>query len=523
MGIIVGVVVARMQVPGYIATTTLSVTTVPSFTTGISQMPGQGTPTTSAPTTLSSSLRTIDPISESVNDVSEIPTRSVMDYVYKADPQLKKHKISVEAMTLDVIASNPSTTSPTILLTVTAPTVDDAVLIANDVASNFVVYKDKEYQTQLALQRSFLQGRLNTYQTQSNQLEQEILQYTNPSDPHIALLNADRVVIFKEISTTQTQLAQLRSTITSGIVIRQIASPSSVTASSKSLIYGGLIALGGLLLGVLLWLLLIFLDYRLQGGEQLPEELGLTYVGTLARNKDISNDTIPTSGRAAQQLADIAVNLRLTGVLPEQQKVAQGSVLLITSTQSKQGTTTVATGLAAAFARSGRSVLVIDGNLHNPTMQQAFGITTGTMGLSGLLQNDMPGQLDAVMQRSAIPGLWFLPGGPAVADAAPLLEKMPAILAQARKKADLLLIDGPSLLSNADAGILSTMVDGVVIVIGHEKVDLLLRAKAVLKSFTHQPIGVILNRVRSRKKNAYYAAVPADEPATEEKVASLAN
>ena len=108
LGIIVGVVVARAQVPGYITTTTLSVTTVPALTTGISQMPGQGTPTTSGPTTVSSSLRTIDPISESVNDVSEIPTRSVMDYVYKADPQLKKHKISVEAMTLDVVASNPS-------------------------------------------------------------------------------------------------------------------------------------------------------------------------------------------------------------------------------------------------------------------------------------------------------------------------------------------------------------------------------------------------------------------------------
>ena len=523
LGIIIGVVVARAQVPGYITTTTLSVTTVPTLNTGISQMPGQGTPTTSAPTTLSSSLRTIDPISESVNDVSEIPTRSVMDYVYKADPQLKKHKISVEAMTLDVVASNPSNTTPTILLTVTAPTVADAVLIANDVARNFVVYKDKEYQTQLALQRSFLQGRLNTYQAQSTQLEQQILQYTNPSDPHIALLNADRVVIFKEISTTQTQLAQLRSSINSGIVIRQVASPTTVTTSSKSLTYGGLIAAGGLLSGVLLWLLMIFLDYRLQGGEQIPEKLGLTYVGTLAKNKDISSDTIPVSGRATQQLADIAVNLRLSGVLPDQQTASQGSILLITSTQSKQGTTTVATGLAAALARSGRSVLVIDGNLHNPSTHQAFGLAAGTVGLSGLLQTDTPGQLDAVMQRSSIPGLWFLPGGPAVDDAAPLLEKMPNLLAQARKKADVLLIDGSPLLSNADAGVLSTMVDGVAIVIGHEKVDLLLRAKAVLKSFTHRPIGIIMNRVRSRKQNAYYAAVPTAESATEEKVASLVN
>jgi len=521
LGIIIGVVVARVQTPAYIVTTTLSVTTVPVFTTGISQQPGQGTPTTVAPTTFSSSLRTIDPISESVNDVSEIPTRSVMDYVYKADPQLKKHKITIEAMTLDVLATNPSTTTPAILLTVTAPTAADSVLIANDVATNFIAYKDKEYQVQLALQRGFLQDRLNAYQAQSTQLEQEILRYTNPSDPHIALLTADRVVVFKEITTTQTQLAQLRPTIKSGIVVLQVASLLSVTYSFKALVYGSLIAVGGLLIGVLLWLLLIFLDYRLQGGEQVPEKLGLTYLGTLAKDKHIQAGEIPSTGKAAQQLADIGVNLRLTGVLPTQQTGAQGSILLITSTQAKQGTTTVATGLAAALARSGRSVLVIDGNLRQPTTHQAFGLASDAVGLSGLLQSGGPGHLDAMVQSSSIPGIWFLAGGTSVDDPAPLLEKLPALLAQARKKADVLIIDGPPLLDNADASVLSTMVDGVVIVIGHEKFDLLLRAKALLKSFTHRPVGIIMNRVKLRRKNAYYAAIPVDEPAAADKVASV--
>lgn len=518
LGIIIGVIVARGEHPAYIVTTTLSVTTVPSFTTGISQQPGQGTPTTSAPTTFSSSLRRIDPISEAVNDVSEIPTRSVMDYVYKADPKLKAHKITIEGMILDILATSPSTTTPTILLTVTAPTPADSVLIANDVATNFIAFKDKEYQAQLALQRSFLQERLTSYQAQSTQLEQEILRYTNPSDPHIALLTADRVVIFKEIATTQTQLAQLPSAITSGVVVRQIASSSSVTTSSKGLLYGALITGGGLLVGVLLWLLFIFLDYRLQNGEQVPEELGLTYLGTLAKDKQLQAGTIPTTGRMARLLADIGVNLRLTGVLPGQQAVAQGSILLITSTQAKQGTTTVATGLAAALASSGRSVLVIDGNLRKPTTHEVFGLGAGAVGLSGLLQAGGPGQLDAVVQSSPIAGIWFLAGGTGVDDAAPLLEKLPALLTQARKKADVLIIDGPPLLDNADAGVLSTMVDGVVIVIGHEKFDLLLRAKAVLKSFTQRPVGIVMNRVKLRKQNAYYVALPVGEAAAEDKV-----
>ena len=523
VGIMVGVLVAKTQPPAYMVSTTLRVDAVPNFSNGISinQTSQQGTPTTSSPQPVSVSLNHLDPISESVDDVAAIPTRSVMDFIYHSDPQLKAHKITEEEMILDVLATNPSNTAPTILLTITANSPANAVLIADDITKGFVTYKNKQAQSELMLERAYLQDRLNQYQAQSKQLEQEILTYTNVSDPHVILLTEDRNFVFKSINATQVQLAQLRTSVTGGVVVIQLADASSVTTSSKALIYGSLFAGGGLLLGLLIWLLLIFLDYRLPDGEQVREKLGMAYLGILAKNKNIQPGTIPTSGLAAQQLSDIGVNLRLTGVLPERRSTAQGNILLITSTQSQQGTTTVATGLAATLALSGRSVLVIDGNLRNPGTHKAFGLEANGPGLVALLRTGASTQLDAAVQRTILPSVWFLAAGTPVEDSTSLIEEhMFALLSQARRKADLIIIDGPPMLSSADAGLLATMVDGVAIVIGREKFDLLMRARVVLKSFTRRPVGIIMNRVRVRKNNAYYATAYSSEPLTEEKLAS---
>src|SRR6266516_3677831 len=102
------------------------------------------------------------------------------------------------------------------------------------------------------------------------------------------------------------------------------------------------------------------------------------------------------------------------------------------------------------------------------------------------------------------PLVWLLPGGTAMDDSTLLLEqRMPAILAQLRRKSDLIIIDGPALLSGAEASLLASMSDGVAMVVDatHDKIALLLRAKAILRSLTHTPLGVILNRLSHQKRN----------------------
>lgn len=94
-------------------------------------------------------------------------------------------------------------------------------------------------------------------------------------------------------------------------------------------------------------------------------------------------------------------------------------------------------------------------------------------------------------------------------DATLLMEqRLPDILKQLRTKVDVVVIDGPALLSGADASVLARMADGVALVIDarHEKLPLLLRTKELLNSLTRTPAGIIMNRVARSKRNNYYAS-----------------
>ena len=501
--LIAGYLVAKAQPTAYQVTSTLLVSA--------------GAPGTNYP---GSSASSSDSLSQSMDDTSEIPTRSVMYFVYSFDPAIGQHHFSPDDLLVDVTAMNPSSTTATIILTATASHPSDAVLLVNDVAKGYQAYKTKQMQNQLDVQRQSLQNQYNQYKAQSDSLEQQILHYTNPSDPHVPLLTADRNTVNNAMSSIQSQLLQLPPTqnLKSDIFILQPAKLSDAVSTSKSssiiAITGGI----GLAVGVLIWLLMVMLDNRVRTDDQVPEKLGLSYLGGLTTNKEIQSGTVPSGGLVGQQLSDIGVNLRLTGVLPGQWRVPQGAVLLVTSTQDVEGKTTVAAGLAAVLARGGRSVLVIDGNLRNPTTHLTFGMTPSSFGLSGLLKANGNENLDAAVQRSTIPGVWVLPGGTSLEGATLLMDhRMPAILSQLRKKTDCIIIDGPSLLSGSEASLLASMSDGVAMVVDarHDKVALLLRAKDVLKSLTHTPIGVIMNRASQRKRNPYYAMAYTDESVME--------
>jgi capsular exopolysaccharide synthesis family protein len=504
IGLIGGFVLSKVQPAAYVVNSTLLVYSAPNFGTGTNTQ-GTGGPST-------------DTLSQSVNDAAEIPTRSVMNFVFQSTPALQARGFTADDLLVDVTAMNPSATTSSVLLTATARKPADAVLLVNSVANGYVAYKTKQAQDQLDSARTNYQNLYNQYKTQSQDLEKQILSYSNSSDPHIALLTEDRTAVITSMNAVQSQLLQLPSTAKGDVEVVQPAKLSDATPSTKSTVIMAVTAGLGLVVGLLIWLFVVFMDRRVRSEDQVPEKLGLSYLGSLSKNSEIQPGSVPTTGLAAQQLADIGINLRLTGVLPGSWRAPQGAVLLVTSAQSVEGKTTVASGLAAAASRGGRSVLVIDGNLRQPTTHLAFGTAPASFGLSGLLKATGTENLDAAIQRTNIPGVWLLAGGSVMDDSTLLLEqRMPGILAQLRKKTDWIIIDGPSLLTGAEASLLASMSDGVAMVVDarHDKIALLLRAKAVLRSLTHTPIGVILNKLSPSKRNPYYAMAYAEDSANE--------
>jgi polysaccharide biosynthesis transport protein len=464
-----------------------------------------GAPGTTYPGGPSMGGTAADNIGQALNYAAEIPTRSVMQYVLQFDPELQNRHYTADALILAVIPST-STTAATITLLATAPHAEDAVLIANDVAKGFASYIQSNAQQHLDAQRKNLQTQISNYQQQKLAWEAKLESLPNNTVPQWTVYNNNLAEVTRNIDTLQTQLSVLPATVNGDVAVIQLATAKDVVMSAKGLIITAVAAGVGLLVGILVMLLVIFLDNRLHSDEEIKEKLGLAYLGSLSNNKEIKEAPTSPTGEAVHELADIRTNLRLTGVLPGPWQAPQGAVLLVTSPQVADGKTTLASALSTIVARGGSTVVVIDGNLRQPSTHLAFGMGPTGVGLSGLLKG--AGTVDDAVVRSNTPGVWVLPAGNPMEDATPLIEqKLPGILRHLRNKTDLIIIDGPALLNSADASLLATMADGVALVVDakHEKMPQLLRARELLYSLTHRPTGVVMNRLARRRRNVYYA------------------
>jgi capsular exopolysaccharide synthesis family protein len=460
--------------------------------------------------TFNPSLSANDSVGLATNYASQITSRSVMQFVYQSDPQIAQHGYGPEDLLSDVVTT-PSATSSTILITASAVNANDAVLMANDVAKGFQMYIQTQNQQQLNALRSNLQNQMATVEKQKSATEGAITALATTTDPHYSVYNAELNDEIHTIDSIQTQLLALPASASSNIVTIQFAATKDAVPAIKSNLILAITAGIGLLVGILIMLLFIYNDKRLQDGEQVREKLGVAYLGGISRSNEFAKNPAQIQGVVAHQIGDIGANLSLTGVLPYRRQTTEGAILLVTSAQSTEGKTTITQALAAAMARGGNTVVVVDGNLRRPATHLAFGMETTGPGLSSLLMATDKGIIDpnAVVQRSHLPGVWFLAAGMPIDDPVLLLSrKMPKILEQLSKKVDVVIIDGPAVLSGAEASVFASMADGVVWVVDarHTKLSLLMRSKEILHSLTHTPAGIIMNGIKLGRQNSYYAS-----------------
>ena len=179
--------------------------------------------------------------------------------------------------------------------------------------------------------------------------------------------------------------------------------------------------------------------------------------------------------------------------------------VLVTSAQAGEGKTSTALNLATAFAQQGDRVLIIDGDLRRPAITAALGLPNDK-GLSGFLTgahglNEVLRQVDPQLP------LWVLPAGPIAPNPAELLSSatMRSALRELRRRFRYVLVDSPPLLVVTDATILSTLVDGVILVIESESTarGAVVRARRLLESAGARVLGVVMNKVNLRHDGYY--------------------
>lgn len=208
----------------------------------------------------------------------------------------------------------------------------------------------------------------------------------------------------------------------------------------------------------------------------------------------------PTSALSESYRALRTSILLSTAVRPPQ-------VLLVTSPQPNEGKSCTSLNLALTLAQRNDRVLIMDGDLRKPCVAHHLGLSD-EHGLSGLLTGAH--DLDKALCRpESVPPLWALPSGPTPPNPAELLSspRMADVLQQLRERFDHIVVDSPPLLMVTDATILSTLADGVVLVVesGVTVRGALLRAHSLLENAGGRLLGVVMNKVDFRHDTYYYS------------------
>ncbi|MFI5237607.1 MAG: GumC family protein [Ignavibacteriales bacterium] len=168
--------------------------------------------------------------------------------------------------------------------------------------------------------------------------------------------------------------------------------------------------------------------------------------------------------------------------------------ILITSSAPQEGKTTIAVNLSGSFAHSKKNVLLIDCDLRKPAVHKLFG-KERIPGLIDFLTGNA--KFEEVLNRSQVSNLSFITSGTIPPNPAEMLDsqEMRSFLKKLRNEYDLIILDSPPIIAVADSEILTSMVDGTILVVSSEstEIEMMERSVELIKRENTQFLGTVLN------------------------------
>ena len=315
-------------------------------------------------------------------------------------------------------------------------------------------------------------------------------------------------------------------------IVKPALTPTAPINPPKTMATGALGILIGLILGIVIGFVVETFDTSLGAIEDVEETLGTQVLGIVpqADAKDIREalrekypDRIKDSTEKKlvylvshfvpkSMMAESFRALRTNIQFKEAEKKIE--TIGIASTSPEEGKTLVAVNLAVTIAQAGMKVLLVGSDLRKPAIDKVFGVEM-TPGLTDILMGNYPwrdtvktvtdiimGQMstDEVMMTPGLDNLHLITSGPIPPNPAELIEseRLTAFIEEAKKEYDIILFDSTPILSTADAAILGTKMDGVLMVyrVGTVSRGLLRRSTAQLRQVKCNIMGVVLNGMR---------------------------
>lgn len=330
--------------------------------------------------------------------------------------------------------------------------IDEAASQIEAIASNIRASIQSQYEIAASEERSL--------QAQVDGLKGDVLDLRNRSVQYN--------ILQRELDTTRTlyegllqrykEVGVTAGVTTNNISIVDLATPPEEPSKPSLLINIALAGLFGLGLGLGAALLLEALDETIATPDDAEKKLGVAVLGVVPLlEKDQTTAAALADVRSGFSEAYYSLRTAL------QFSTADGAPasMLVTSARPAEGKSTTAYAIAVNLARVGKRVLLVDGDLRNPSMHRVVG-AENEYGMSNLLSG--ASDMVSVVQKTSVENLFFIPCGPLPPNPAELWggDRMHQFLAESRNSFDHVVIDGPPVLGFADAPLLAAVVSGVV-------------------------------------------------------------
>ena len=279
------------------------------------------------------------------------------------------------------------------------------------------------------------------------------------------------------------------------------------------------------LFGCGLALFLEYLDDTVRTTEEvenilhLPALAVIPTIDAVAKRKLLLAGANDENGAAAKPRSDMLISNDSRSALAEAYRQLRTSILLstaghapksllITSSVPSEGKTTTAVNTAISLAQTGAKVCIIDADMRRPRLHSIFQVSN-EHGLSSILSSQMDeDEILEIIQQDEETSLYLLPSGAVPPNPAELIgsEQMSRLLRILEANFTHVVVDSPPIASFTDGVLISTMVDGVLLVVhsGKSSRQIIKRARQLLGEVGAKMFGVVLNNVNLKSQNSDY-------------------
>jgi len=296
---------------------------------------------------------------------------------------------------------------------------------------------------------------------------------------------------------------------TSNVRVLDPARPSFVPVRpdlSKALTLAMLV---GLLLGLGVALLLEVMDNSVFSQLDVEQRVGVPFLGLvpmIPEPKEAGTRDLYVHHHPKSSIAECCRAIRTNVLFMSPERPLK--TILVTSTAPQEGKSTSVINLGISMAQSGNRVVLVDTDMRRPRLHKAFQIPND-VGVSTVVVGE--GALDGAIKSTDVPGLFVVPCGPVPPNPAELLhtKAFARLLEDLGTRFDRIILDSPPIHPVADAIVLATQAEGVMLILkaGLTNRTLAKRAVRALRDVKAKVYGAILNSVdlEDPKYGGYYA------------------